>query len=109
MRRKDGSVNLDGLHQTVKDALPTMEQARTSALKLLLAGEMIVTSARDGKHGINSLHGDGLAVDLRTRDFTDAWAQYLRNALGAGWDVVVESDHIHVERDPKKRPLQELK
>ena len=62
---------------------------------------MIVTSGFDGKHSATSLHYKGLAVDLRTRDFTDEWARYLRNALGSGWDVVVEPDHIHVELDRK--------
>ena len=101
MRVKDGSVNLDGLEQVVKDALPVMEICRRTALHVLSSGEMVVTSVRDGKHKEHSLHYVGQAVDLRTRDFTDMWAHYLRNALGKDWDVVVESDHIHVEYDPK--------
>ena len=71
MRAKDASVNLEGLVPEVRDKLAVMEAARASALKVLLAGEMTVTSARDGVHGVNSLHYAGCAVDLRIRDFTD--------------------------------------
>lgn len=69
-----------------------------------------VTSVVDGRHSENSLHYEGLAFDIRTRDdgpSYEQWsnkeqiAQALRNALGAEWDVVVESTHIHVEFDPK--------
>ena len=101
MRTKDGSVNLEGLDQVVKDALPVMETCRRTALKVLSSGEMVVTSARDGKHKDNSLHYVGKAVDLRIRDYVDTWAMYLHNTLGKDWDVVIESDHIHVEYDPK--------
>ena len=101
MRTKDGSVNLEGLESTVRDALSVMETCRRTALKVLSSGEMVVTSARDGKHREHSLHYVGQAVDLRTRDFVDMWVQYLRQALGEDWDVVAEKDHIHCEYDPK--------
>lgn len=101
MRVKDGSVNLEGLESVVRDKLAVMEATRASALKVLLAGEIVVTSAKDGKHGDGSLHYQGRAVDLRTRDFTDIWASKLRMALGKDWDVVIESDHVHCEFDQK--------
>ena len=101
MQRKDGSVNLEGLVPEVREKLAVMEAARASALKVLLAGEMVVTSARDGVHGVNSKHYTGEAVDLRIRDFTDMWKQYLQKALGKDWDVVIEQDHLHLEWDPK--------
>ena len=103
MRAKDGSVNVTDLEQVVKDALPLMETTRANAARIISMGEMVVTSGKDGKHGENSLHYKGRAVDLRTRDFTDIWATKLRMALGKGWDVVVESDHIHVELDDRKK------
>ena len=69
----------------------------------------VVTSGTDGKHGKKSLHGKGMAIDLRTRDFANAGdavgaAKALANELnssGTGYDVVYEGDHIHVEYDPK--------
>ena len=118
MRVKDGSVNIADLEQVVKDALSVIEKARASALKVLSSGEMVITSGKDGKHGKDSLHYKGRAVDLRTRDFTDMWAQYLRNALSKDWDIVIEpgatmkcpkcsqiipvpAPHLHAEYDPK--------
>ncbi len=69
--------------------------------------ELTVTSVTDGKHGTNSLHPKGQAVDLRTAragiDQTEATrlAHKLRAVLNDQFDVVVEEDHIHLEFDPK--------
>lgn len=69
-------------------------------------GEYTITSILDGKHGPNSLHYKGLAFDLRTRHLKDLpnvnmIARQIRDELGRNYDVVVESDHIHVEYDKK--------
>ena len=105
MKTKDSSVNVTGMHPEVVGALAKMEVCRSAALSLLLTHPMVVTSGKDGVHKPGSLHYAGLAVDLRFRDFMDEWARYMKNALGEGWDIVVEADHIHVERDPEKKPL----
>lgn len=57
---------------------------------------LTVTAGTDGKHMEGSLHYKGLAADLRfpLRD-------EIKAALGQGWDVVWELDHIHIEYDPK--------
>jgi len=68
--------------------------------------DLVVTSARDGKHMKKSLHYMGLALDLRIRDFAKheakIAAKFLQRRLGRHYDVVLESDHIHVEYDPKE-------
>lgn len=65
----------------------------------------VITSAADGTHKQNSLHYVGKAFDLRTRDLLQGHAEAAREklaaALGDQFDVVLESDHIHVEFDPK--------
>ncbi len=65
----------------------------------------VITSGRDSKHGAGSLHYLGHALDLRIRDMTAYTAtkayERLRDRLGAQYDVVLESTHIHVEFDPK--------
>ena len=70
-----------------------------------LDAELVITSLRDGKHMKSSLHYSGLAVDLRTRHLSSGdratAAARLRVVLGPEYDVVLESDHIHVEHDPK--------
>jgi len=63
-----------------------------------------ITSLTDGKHSPKSLHYIGKAFDLRTHDLGSkstphGVAMKLRAALGGDYDVVVETDHIHVEYD----------
>lgn len=63
-----------------------------------------ITSGLEGKHGTNSLHYSGNAIDLRTRNLTedqiDDIASDLQSRLGNDYDVVIEPDHMHVEFDP---------
>lgn len=87
--------------------------------------DMVITSAmRPKSPGGSSLHPQGRALDLRTRDLTTAEARYLTRqiaeALGEDFDVILEgwqstdsrlrnrAPHIHVEYDPKGRHAQEL-
>lgn len=65
-----------------------------------------ITALRDGVHGKGSLHYDGKALDLRTRMLTSVQTadvlKRLRNALEPmGFDAIFESDHIHIEWQPK--------
>lgn len=73
---------------------------------------LTLTSLNDSRHSARSLHYEGKAVDLRTRDEGPSYAQWppemkerlateLRAGLGSDYDVVVERTHIHVEFDPK--------
>lgn len=68
-------------------------------------GAFVLTSVCEGKHGTSSLHYKGMAFDIRTRALNqaeqNAICARLRAALGADFDVVLETDHIHVEFDPK--------
>jgi len=61
--------------------------------------DLYVTSIRDGNHSDGSLHYDGLAFDIRPN--TRISVSSIKEALGKGWDVVDESNHIHCEYDPK--------
>lgn len=67
--------------------------------------EVVVTSLNDGVHSKGSLHYAGLAADLRTSFFTIQDQQIVTTkliaALGDGYDVVLEDDHIHIEFQPK--------
>jgi hypothetical protein len=67
---------------------------------------LTVTSFLDGMHKRQSLHFAGQAVDLRTLDlppsFMEALAAHLKAGLEPyGFDVILESDHLHIEFDPK--------
>jgi hypothetical protein len=68
--------------------------------------ECVVTSLNEGNHSNTSRHYQGMAVDLRTRDFNGAVANEicndLRLALGPHYLVLNESNHIHIGYQPKK-------
>lgn len=68
--------------------------------------DCVLTSAKDGTHSERSLHYSGNAIDIRTRNLPASGlsqvAQEIQYALGKDFDVVIESDHIHIEYDPKK-------
>lgn len=74
-----------------------------------LGRELFVTSLNDGEHSRTSLHYAGCAADLRTNYFDHNQktlaANRLKNYLGNNldYDIVVESDHIHIEYQPKYR------
>jgi hypothetical protein len=72
-----------------------------------LSGEdCIVTSVTDGKHSSGSRHYSGNAVDFRLPSYaTSALAivNRMRSCFDEDYDVVIESDHIHVEYDPKEK------
>jgi len=67
----------------------------------------VITSGSDGKHGPNSLHYKGKALDLRIntilKEQLPTVHKELKWALGEQFDVVLESDHFHLEFDPKER------
>ena len=69
------------------------------------AKSVVVTSGSDGQHMAGSLHYSGNAVDLRSHDLLPQTLNRivldLRSALGRDFDVFIESDHIHLEYDPK--------
>jgi len=69
-------------------------------------GQCVITSASDGVHSPNSLHYSGKALDLRTKHLIPAVVPFLvrdlKLALGEQFDVVLETDHIHLEFDPKE-------
>jgi hypothetical protein len=112
-------VSLVGCRPGILAILPLIEAAWAA-----LGYDCLLTSGTDGKHGTNSLHPvpHGLALDsigvrgatLAPVDDLNRAADLLRRALpSAGFDVVPENfpakpsrNHLHVERDPKKRPLE---
>jgi len=67
--------------------------------------ELVITAVSDGKHSAGSKHYIGHAVDLRSRNFSEAGKEkalaLLKECLGPDFDVLDEGDHIHIEFDPK--------
>lgn len=73
--------------------------------KELFGIEIIITSGMEGEHSINSKHPKGDAVDIRTWYYKKGEAAKLVKAVKAkidkNYDIILESDHIHLEYDPK--------
>jgi hypothetical protein len=67
--------------------------------------DCVVTSVTDSKHTPKSLHGLGYAIDFRTKHMPaeqhEAVVKRMSEALGPQYQVVLESDHIHAEFDPR--------
>lgn len=65
------------------------------------------TSGEDSQHKPGSLHPSGNAADLRIWHIPKTELQRftlgLAMVLGSQYDVVLESDHIHIEYDPKEK------
>ena len=93
----------------IRGLTPQMAIAYTIACRCYGQYDCVITSASDGKHGPNSLHYKGQALDLRTRHLNGQGLQAvyhkLKESLGEQFDVVLESDHIHVEWDPKDKSI----
>ena len=68
--------------------------------------DLVVTSVCDGEHNTNSLHYVGYACDLRTNSLSESQLKravdMLRNCLGKQYDIVLDSDHCHLEFQPEK-------
>lgn len=67
----------------------------------------VVTSGTDGVHGKESKHYSAEALDFRIRNLKpeqcDALVKLCQQRLGQGFDVVLEHDHLHVEKDNHER------
>ncbi len=76
-----------------------------AAVEAVWGPKAIVTSDCGGKHMEGSKHYQGYALDFRTRHIPKrkrpALAEAVRRALGEDYTVLLESDHLHAEYDPK--------
>ncbi|MBL4664303.1 MAG: hypothetical protein JKY22_12300 [Flavobacteriaceae bacterium] len=70
-------------------------------------GEAVITSLNDARHSQTSLHYAGAGVDLRSWIFNNQGdvLEQCKKALGNSpdFDLILESDHYHLEYQPKRR------
>ena len=99
---KNESVNLTGLSTQMCFAILV-----AASIFLEYGKPTVITSANDGEHKRNSKHYRGDGIDFRTRHLTSDEEQSIvhaiTTALGPDFDVVLESTHLHIEYDPKRR------
>lgn len=75
----------------------------SSVWSLRTRKDVVVFSIEDLTHSQGSLHPFSLAVDLDVagnalKDLQDLYA-WLRRYMPAGYDVIFEGNHVHVEYD----------
>ena len=98
MKLKKG-VKLRGVQPQIALAMVVADQVYRDFDAVL-----VVTSVCDRRHSSTSLHYSGNAFDCRISNVPNAAAAVadtIKNRLGYEFDVVLESDHIHVEWQPK--------
>lgn len=97
---KDG-VKVDGIK---KETIELMLLLNTFFVRQI-SKPFVVTSCTDGRHMKGSKHYSGYAIDIRTRHLTKReigiLVSWFTTYYDKYYDMVVESDHIHVEYDPK--------
>lgn len=69
--------------------------------------EAILTEGTGAEHSAGSLHYVGYGLDVRIWNIPEKYtaqqvAQKIRQKLGQEFDVVLESNHIHIEYQPKQ-------
>jgi conjugal transfer mating pair stabilization protein TraG len=101
-------VNLSGVSEKMWPAFDTV----TLAAKGLNLPAPVVTSGRDGRHMVGSLHPSGRALDFRGNNISVTQGRQLATLvgrrLGPDYDVAFETfphdpsrNHLHAEYDPK--------
>lgn len=94
------NVSVDNLTQELYEGLLVVEEVYEQ-----YGYYCMVTSSDDGQHGPGTLHGSGKAADIRTRHLPEdvkklIYLSIKRRLEPMGFDVVLESTHIHLEFDP---------
>lgn len=90
-------VDISRLKREIRRSLQKVEDVYNQHVE-----ELIITSTYEGNHGAGSLHYADDAYDARLPDDNRREIkQEIKEDLGKDYDVVFESDHIHIEFDPK--------
>ncbi len=101
------NVHINGAHM-YSEMVRIVEVARETA-PMLEDGIVWIISADDSEHMEGSLHFENRAYDIRTKNIIGdvkkearLWAERMQVALGDDYDVLLESDHLHVEFQPEE-------
>lgn len=96
-------VDISRLNRPIRRALEAIERIFN-----LYNLEAVITSTYEGDHMVSSLHYANDAIGIRKPPHSETLIlESIRRDLGKDFDVVMETDHYHIEYDPKKKkPLQ---
>ena len=102
MKLKNNDITINGIRPELLFALIVCEKVYSEHNQ-----ELVITSLNDSRHSIASLHYSGCAADLRTNYFKKETipivVNEIKNKLNIDYDVIRESNHIHIEYQPKRR------
>lgn len=90
-------VDISRLLPPIRKKLFLIERVHT----VFFNDEMVVTSTYEGRHMSGSLHYANLAIDIRLAGVSADFVNSLKKKLGRDYDIINESNHIHIEYDPK--------
>lgn len=109
MKLKDVTrVDVENMHGAVWPAMMKLDQAWRGSVGY----ELIITSAKDGRHSATSRHYLGTAVDVRTWTAYTSGVQMtgtrrkdaynlVKTVLGDDWFVLDEKSHFHLDYRPR--------
>lgn len=95
MKIKQGA-SIQGIHPCMRKALIECDRVMRK-----YGVPFVITSGLDGTHSAGSLHYYGFAIDVRTRElgiYLNRAYNDIKNSLPE-FDVVLESNHIHIENE----------
>ncbi len=103
MKRIKPGVNISGLRPEILLAWDIVDQI----YELHDIKYCWMTSGLDSNHSWGSLHFSGLAIDIRIHNIPSnidrkAIVSIIKDYIGNQYDVILESDHIHIEFQPKE-------
>ena len=103
---KSRSAACLGVMARDRNSLPSVFWGIVSSFADHGIGMVTITSGTDSKHGPNSYHAQGRAIDVRFWNVPDDKrldvAITIKKWLPKYYDVVTEVDHYHLEADTKK-------
>lgn len=103
MRLKGDTVKIQGIRPELLFAMFVVDQE----FRDIAQEELVITSVVDGIHSRTSLHYSGAAFDCRIWNIAthkvNRLVPRIAEKLGIDFDVVLESNHIHIEFQPKVR------
>jgi len=104
---KNKTVSLIGLQLPMRKVLEVVDRIYRQHKQeaVITAGTEVTSSNRRFIHSAGSLHPFGLALDFRTYYFEeeeiDMVKAEIKKELGPDYDVLFETNHLHIEYDPK--------
>ena len=102
IRFKNSSIGFQNLSSQLLLAIIAIE-----GVFVIHGADLVITSLNDSEHSKASLHYSGNAVDIRSRDILNKQTLLddCKKALGGSsdFDMILESNHYHLEYQPKRR------